>query len=48
MDEFIIVKKALPRNGKRLCLRIRSDTLYAHIGAGPKVFHPLMSKLMLA
>ena len=21
MDEFIIVKKALPRNGKRLCLR---------------------------
>ena len=27
MDEFIIVKKALPRNGKRLCLRIRSDTL---------------------
>ena len=21
---------------------------YAHIGAGPKVFHPLMSKLMLA
>lgn len=25
MDEFIIVKKALPRNGKRLCLRIRSD-----------------------
>ena len=27
MDEFIIVKKALPRNGKRLCLHIRSDTL---------------------
>ena len=27
MDEFIIVKKALPRNGKRLFLRIRSDTL---------------------
>ena len=27
MDEFIIVKKALPRNGNRLCLRIRSDTL---------------------
>lgn len=25
MDEFIIVKKALPRNGKRLCLRTRSD-----------------------
>ena len=22
MDEFIIVKKALPRNGKRLCLRM--------------------------
>ena len=22
--------------------------LYAHIGAGPKVFHPLMSKLMWA
>ena len=21
---------------------------YAHIGAGPKVFHPLMSKLMWA
>lgn len=27
MDEFIIVKKAFPRNGKRLCLHIRSDTL---------------------
>ncbi len=27
MDEFIIVKKAFPRNGKRLCLHIRLDTL---------------------
>ena len=23
-----------------------SSRFYAHIGAGPKVFHPLMSKLM--
>ena len=23
-----------------------SSHLYAHIGVGPKVFHPLMSKLM--
>jgi len=23
-----------------------SSHFYAHIGAGPKVFHPLMSKLM--
>ena len=25
-----------------------SSHFYAHIGAGPKVFHPLMSKLMWA
>ena len=25
-----------------------NPTLYSHIGAGPKVFHPLMSKLMWA
>ena len=25
-----------------------ASRFYAHIGAGPKVFHPLMSKLMWA
>ncbi|WP_334299601.1 hypothetical protein [Mediterraneibacter glycyrrhizinilyticus] len=25
-----------------------TSRFYAHIGAGPKVFHPLMSKLMWA
>ena len=25
-----------------------NPTLYSHIGVGPKVFHPLMSKLMWA